>query len=219
MKITNSFILNLTAFSLFFVSCCETSIVAQKEDVKTLQQYLLPLFSEAKIKFRSGSTQTALMNYNKVTQKMVYLKNDKYFDVTNADAIDTIYLQNRKFVHYENFFLELIPGCTMTFYVQNRSVLVSAGKPAGYGTTSQTSSITSITSLQDGSGVYNLKLPDEYTVHPNPVYWIKINSTMLSFLTERQLSSIFPGKRENNQTVHQRKQDQVFKSGRSFKTY
>jgi hypothetical protein len=194
MKIIKKYIYSLSISSLLFIWLSETIVLAQKEDVKALKQYLLQDFSVATIKFRSGSIRTESMNYNMVTQKMVFKKGDEFLDVTNSEIIDTISFLNRKFVPYDKVFLEIIRGSMIPFYIQHKSDLVSAGQPAGYGTTSQTSSITSISSLQVAGGIYNLKLPDEYNVNPKPVNYIKMDGKMVSFVNEKQFLNIFPGK-------------------------
>lgn len=74
------------------------------------------------------------------------------------------------------------------------SDLISTGRPAALGTTSQTSGITSVSKLVGENNTYNLKLPENFKVKTYKFYWVRMNKEMHRFLNERQLLKIFPAK-------------------------
>jgi hypothetical protein len=170
------------------------NITAQQDTARVLSQYLFPGFSNGTVRFKTGPARDAMMNYNMLSEKMVFEKGGKYFDLVSTETIDTVYLRNRKFIPSDKVFLEVVLSGKIPFFIQHRADLMSPGKQAGYGGTSQTSATTSITTLQTTGGIYNLKLPDDYTVKASPIYWILVKGNMGKFLNERQFLKIL---REN----------------------
>jgi hypothetical protein len=69
---------------------------------------------------------------------------------------------------------------------------MSAGKQVGYGGTSQLASSVYVTSVELSGGRYNLPLPADFIVKITPVYWIRRNNEMSSFLTEKQFINLYP---------------------------
>ncbi len=57
---------------------------------------------------KGGKTNTATMNYNTVTEKMVFISNDKYYDLTNPETVDTVILNGCKFVPVGKSFYEVL---------------------------------------------------------------------------------------------------------------
>ncbi len=136
------------------------------------------------------------MNYNTVTEKFVFDKNGLLYDMMNTELIDTVYLDNRKFVPVGKIFHEVLVEAPICLFIQHRSSLQSPGAPAGYGGTSQVSNTKSYSSIELESGRYNLNLPSDFTVRPDPVYWVRKGSTYDSFINEKQFLKIFPGREE-----------------------
>jgi hypothetical protein len=143
---------------------------------------------------KGGKTNTATMNYNTVTEKMVFISNDKYYDLTNPETVDTVMLNGCKFVPVGKSFYEVLVSKPIGLFIQHKGTLMSAGKPVGYGGTSQTASANYISSLELSGLQTNLALPKDYIVNPAPVYWIYIGEKWLDFTNERQFISFFPEK-------------------------
>jgi hypothetical protein len=157
-------------------------------------QYLFPGFTTGKVIMKNGTIQTAVMNYNTVTERMVYEKNGKLYDMVNTEMMDTVFVQESKFVPVGKVFYEVLLVAPISLFVQNIGDLIPPGTPAGYGGTSQVSNTKLMSSIELSSGYFNLKLPSDYTVNADPVYWIRINNNMYSFINEKQFLKIFPGK-------------------------
>jgi len=122
-------------------------------------QYLFPDFTKGLVRMKTGNSYNAVLNYNTVTENMVWEKDGKLLDLTNMESVDTVFLQNRKFVPSNEVFFEVLVKAPISLFIQHKSNLVQAGSPAGYGTTSQTSSIKNISSVSLKSGTYNLEIP------------------------------------------------------------
>ncbi len=159
-------------------------------------QFILPEFIKGMVKMKNGSSQSAMLNYNSVSEKMVYEKDDQIYDIIGTETIDTVIIEDREFVPAGNVFHEVLLVAPISLFVQYKGDVIPPGTPAGYGGTSQVSNTKLMTSVQLQSGYYNIKLPSDYSVKVQPVFWLRINGMMESFVNERQLLKLFP-EREN----------------------
>lgn len=158
-------------------------------------QYLFPKFTSSKVLLKNGASQTVMMNYNMVTERMVYEQDGKKFDLINIGTVDTIYIQNRKFIPDGKVFYEVIlKGEPLSLFIQQQGSLMSPGTPAGYGGTSQVAATKQLSSIELAGGRYNLPLPAEYLVNVSPVFWIGNGNEKKSFLNEKQFLKILPEK-------------------------
>jgi hypothetical protein len=145
---------------------------------------------------KNGQNQKISLNYNTVTEKMVYMKGEDLYDMMNTEMIDTVFLQSSKFVPFGKVFYEVLLEAPAALFVQHTGSVIPPGAPAGYGGTSQVSNTKQLTSVELSTGYYNLRLPKDFTVSANPVYWIRIESKYSSFLNERQFLKLFPDEEE-----------------------
>jgi len=166
------------------------------EQDQDLAQYLFPSFSRSTIMLKSGKTTNLMLNYNTVSEKMVFEQHGQFYDLVNPEASDTATIDKRRFIPYETFFLEVVVNDAISLYVRHKSELVAPGRPMGYGTTSQLTSSNYLSGLETPSGYYNFKLPDGYTVRPTNIYYLKVSGEMNSFVGEKQFLRNFPDKEE-----------------------
>jgi hypothetical protein len=167
---------------------------AQPDQEGISPQFLFTQFSMGIVKMKNGRSQTTSLNYNTVSERMVYDQNGQIYDIINQEQIDTVILNERKFVPYGKIFHEVLLIAPVSLFVEYKGELLPPGAPAGYGGTSQVSNTKLMSSVQLSSGFYNLKLPSDYLVKVDPIYWIRKDSSMSSFLSERQFLKIFPDK-------------------------
>lgn len=173
------------------------SLKAQTEQGQALLQYLFPSFTKSTIILETGKVMNLLLNYNTVSERMVFEQKGQYYDVANPESSDTATIQGRKFVPFGNCFLEVVVNDKISFYVRHKGELVVPGRPMGYGTTSQTTSSNYLSDIQTPSGHYNFKLPEGYTVRPVPLYYLKVEEKMQDFLGEKQFLKILPDKKDS----------------------
>lgn len=159
-----------------------------------LSHYLYPEFSKAKVKMINGKINEASMNYNTLTEEMVFDQNGVMLAMDQLQYVDTIYLKGTKFIVVGKKFYELVVKAPVSLFIQHKRNISSAGSPVGYGGTSQTASVTSLSSLQNSGGVYKLSLPDAYNITEASVNWIRTKDNWYNFMNERQLLKIFPDK-------------------------
>ena len=100
MKKTTLLIFALLA--IFFIN-------AQQPSDKALpKSYLFDHFIKGSVLSKSGAVDEAPLNYNADDQSIVFLREGQTFILTNLETIDTIYIQNRKFVAADNIFYEVL---------------------------------------------------------------------------------------------------------------
>jgi len=169
-------------------------INAQDNSDRVPPQYLFTEFSNSIVKMKNGTSQSANMNYNMVTEKMVYIKDDKFYDLVAIETVDTVFIQKNRFVPVGQVFHEVVIEAPISFFIQHKGEIIVPGAPAAYGGTSQVSSSKYLSHVGLEGGYYNLKLPGDYTVSVKPVYWIRKANELFSFMNERQFMKIFPDK-------------------------
>jgi hypothetical protein len=171
-------------------------LTAQTDSISNLSQFLFPDFTTAVVKLKTGDSFTAIMNYNTVTEKMIFNQNGTLMDLNKPETVDTIFLQNKKFVFIEKTFCEVLVNAPVSLFIEHKSDLTSTGRPSAYGLKTQTLGTTSISTFYSENNAYNLKLPENFKVTPSPVSWVRIDNVMHRFLTVRQFLKIFPAKSE-----------------------
>ncbi len=181
---------------LIVISAWTAQIMGQDEGVTSLPQFLLPEFTEGTIRLKNGQTRSLPLNYNLLTERMVYMQDGKPYDLIGVETIDTIRIQEWCFIPVGRNFYELAVKDRITLLIQHRGSLIPPGKPAPYGGVSHTSATTSYSSINVDGATYNLKMPSDFSVSVNPVFWIRIDYQMYSFTKQSQFLKIFPG-REN----------------------
>jgi hypothetical protein len=194
MKNLNYWIYTGKTIIMVFVLTLSETVISQTVTEGSLPQYLFSGFTTGNVKMKNGRSQTSVMNYNTVTEKMVYEKEGKLYDMVNLDMIDSVFLYKSIFVPVGKVFYEVIMNKKISFFIQHKGELLSPGAPAAYGGTSQVSSSKYMTSVELSSGYYNLKLPSDLVIKAEYVYWIRKDDNMYSFINERQFIKLFPGK-------------------------
>ena len=167
-------------------------LYGQEEAKQDLKQYLFPSFTRSSVLMKNGTTMTVMLNYNMVSEQMVFEQKGEYYDMANPEDVDTVYLNGKLFIPSENMFLEVWLNGKIPFFLEHKADLIQPPRPAGYGTTSQLTSSNVLSGINTPQGYYNLKLPDGFTVKPSVVYWIDRDGEKSNFLGQRQFLRLFP---------------------------
>jgi len=155
-------------------------------------QFLFNDFSDGIIRMKNGSIQKTVLNYNLVSEKVVYQKDGNLFDLIGLDLIDTVLINESVFIPVEGVFYEVLYVAPVSLFLQWKGSIIPPGKPAGYGGTSQVSNTKMLSSVELNSGYYNIKLPNDYTVNVEKRYWLRSEGSMTSFINERQFLKLYP---------------------------
>jgi hypothetical protein len=164
--------------------------------MKTLEvtHYLFPEFTKGIVLMKTGIKKEASLNYNSLTEEMVFENKGTKLALSQLELIDTVYISNRKFFPLKDKFVEIIYNSKYSLYAEHKCKIKDPGKPAAYGGTSQTSATSSYSSYIMGGQIYELKLPEGYKTNPYTNYWLKKDGKLTMFINIRQLSKLFADK-------------------------
>ena len=162
-----------------------------------LSHYIFPEFTQGTVLMKSGQELKALLNYNSYTEEMIFEDNGKKLAIGKEDKwrVDTVYIMNRKFFILNDGVVELLHRSEFELYAEYRCNVKYPGKPAPYGGTSETSFATTYSGIYSGGIMYELKLPDDYTIKPYTIYWLKRDGEPDRFVNMKQLVKIFNDKK------------------------
>jgi len=196
MNRTNDNINNYCAVVLTIILSLSLPLKAQTNSDGSSPQFLYPEFSMGSVKMKNGSIQTVPLNYNTVSEKMVFERDGNLYDMISLELVDTVFLQNSKFVQTGGAFYEILFNGPVTMFIQHKNDVVRPGTPSGYGGTSQVSATTQLSSVKLSSGYYNLKIPSDMSLISKTAYWVRKDGAMDKFLNERQFLKLFPDNRD-----------------------
>lgn len=179
---------------MILIAASPATMICQTTSDGSMPQYYFQDFSTGRVIMKNGQVQTPKMNYNTVTEKMVFTRDEKYYDIANPEMVDTVIIQDIKFVPVGKAFYEVLIPSSPALLLQFKGNLLPAGKPVGYGGTSQVASSVYLSSVELSGRRYNLPIPSDYIVKIDPIYWIRKDDGMVSFINEKQFLSLFPEK-------------------------
>lgn len=190
MNIKNAFILCM----IWFMT---SNLQAQRQGT-VVNHYIFPEFVTGTVLMKDGTTHQTLLNYNAASEEMIFDQNGQKlaFAEVTLNGLDTVFIEDRRFVLLDNAkFVEVIHKDGYTLMAQYKCRVIPPGKPSGYGGTSQTSSVTSYSSLLGGGQLYELELPDDFKVNPYNVYWFQKEEEKESFVSLRQVRRYYSKQR------------------------
>lgn len=161
-----------------------------------LIHYVFDEFSPGTVKMKSGETSNQVLNYNILTNEMIFDNEGKYLAISQPENVDTVYINERRFIPLNNKFYELLVASGTPLLLEFTASVSEPGTSTGYGGTSNTTASTSFKSLVGVGGAYELKLPDGFKVIPGFAYWIMQDGKLERAGSEKQITKIFPYKKQ-----------------------
>ncbi|MBC7426045.1 MAG: hypothetical protein H7321_05870 [Bacteroidia bacterium] len=162
---------------------------------KEFYHYVFPDFTEGTVKKKSGEIVKTLLNYNTITEEMIFQQAGTFRAFDNAERIDTVYIQNKKFVPAGMIFYEVATCTPVALFIRHQTEIVSPGNNTGFGTT-QTAAISNLNSLHRSGDAYQLKLPDDFKLTSRTEYLLKKNGNYnyINVKNFKQVETVFSEK-------------------------
>ncbi|MDO5524269.1 MAG: hypothetical protein Q4G48_09535 [Bacteroidia bacterium] len=184
-------------YKLFLLFLVLSMGLRAQQQGKEISHYIFPEFKSGTVLMKNGAENPAMLNFNAATEEMVFDRNGQVLALADVvlNQLDTVFIENRKFVLLNNRFAEVINENGYKLFIQHKCRVIPPGKPAAYGGTSQTSSTTSYSSWMGDGRVYQLELPDDYKVNPYPVYWLDNGSGWKNFTSIGQIRRFYNSRR------------------------
>ncbi len=181
-------------FVTLIFAALSNGLIAQTDPRMNPDQYLFPEFTDGSLLMKkTGRVMTLELNYNIVTGNMVFLQDGQVYDLVKYADLDTVYMNDRKFIPVGSTFYEVGVLLPVSLYIQHKGDVKLPPKPGAYGTTSEVSSSTYMNNLQLGSDVVKLKQYPNLVIRHEYVYWTgKDLDSLDNFITAKQLRNIYP---------------------------
>ncbi len=164
----------------------------QELNDRPASQYLFGQFSTAEVVKKSGLKLTAVMNYNCLTEEMIFIQQGQRLALDNINSVDTIYLNDRIFIPSGDVFYELVTDDEACLFIQHNSTAKIDGEIVGYGETSQLSNVKTVSSLRENGQFFYMDMPENIEVNYKPVAYIGYQGEGEIFYNRRTLIKIFP---------------------------
>lgn len=197
---------NGTAFLLFLCLCGTTlsaQDVVQHKRGEDLQQYMLdsvkfvnPEFQAGVVVFVDGSYSRAPLNISTIEQRVYFISPAGETQVlSNEDQVKRVSIMSRSFVKSRYGYVELLKVTSDAGIGAVRRVsFFETEKKGAYGSTSQTTSVTTVGTVFEGGVMYTLGVdqstPFKYKVIP---YLLKNDKVLIS--NKKNLQKCFPEKK------------------------
>ena len=191
---------------MLLLVCC-TSLpaqnVVQHQRGEDLQQYLLdsvkfvvPEFQAGIITFKDGGYSRGAVNISTIEQRVYFINPaGEYQVLVNEDEVTRVSIKGRSFLKSRYGYVELLQMLDgVTLGVVRRVSFQETEKTGAYGSTSQTTSITTIGSIYGNGTTYTLDVdqntPFKYKVIP---YLYKDGRVLIP--GKKSFQKCFPGKK------------------------
>lgn len=182
----------LIILSIQMLACCSLFARADR-NAKQFTQYLFPEFTEGTVLQKSGTTTKTLLNYNTLTQEMIFKQGNDFLAIADPASVDTVFLNNEKFIYANNLFYEVAANAPVGLYIQHTSDIISSGAETGFGKT-QTTAASGLTDLKSSGKAYSLSLTDEYTIKNKTAYLLKKDGNFITINNLKDVKNVFSGK-------------------------
>lgn len=181
----------LLLFFTLLISLCNYAQVSIEKSI--LNTNLFEKFLKGSVLMKNGRVEEALLNYDTESKKIVFKKDEAVLVLIDLPSVDTVYIENRKFIPLNNTFYEVATGLVnidlYITYSNKRKPLMAS--PDHSGTTRQT-----------GNQVNN-NVASAYVNRPNQLnyaveilthYWLKKGNSLYKANNQTQLLTVFPFK-------------------------
>ena len=179
---------------IFLISSLSAAAQSSSKLVK-LEHYVLDSFVNGEVKLKSGRVTNQFLNYNLITKEMIFEQGGRYLAIANPEEVDTVILNQRKFVLLSNAFYEYLAGSVYPLFAEYTCTIKEPGVQTGFGKSNTTASVSMRALIREG-GAYGLKLPDEFEVIPGRSLHIRKDGKFFKIKSEQQLIKLFPDKKE-----------------------
>ena len=181
---------------VILLSGISPGIIAQVDTVSNPEQFIFPEFYVGVVKTLNGEKVVLNLNYNIVTEKMVFMQNNQIFDITSQSIIDTVFIEGRKFIPRGKVFCEVLSNGKATFFIQHKGSVKTPSKQVGYGGTSDVASTSSVSNIRLGNDRFRMGKATEIIIEPGSLYWIRKDDSMNLVTGKSSLLKIFSDKKQ-----------------------
>jgi hypothetical protein len=181
----------LLIFALLFVP--EVSGQNISDTANTSKHYVLPEFTLGYVKMKDGNKEFAVMNYNQLTEEMIFEKDGLMLALDSISKIDTVKVDSRLFIPHGKIFYEVLVIGKVSLYMEHKCNLLATGNPSGYGGVTETGASRNVASMSTYRS-FKLELPRDYHITDASLYWVNYKGEFFKANTSAQIRKAIPEK-------------------------
>ena len=158
--------------------------------------YLFDDYTAGTVLMKNKSRIQSPLNYDAANHVMMFKDKDEDMILTQLEAIDTVFIDNRKFIPTgRSMFLEVLKLDNGILYINWKLEQLAKGKLGAFGQVSQNSVDAYDVDLVRGvSGKKESKGTEVYETLNKSEYWITIHDKPGKFKNKKTLLKLYPGK-------------------------
>jgi len=184
-KLTFTLVICITCFAAF----AQDDSTAYGKDIS---HYVFKNFIQGTVKQKLGPEITTLLNYNTLTEEMIFDQEGNKLALGRLDNIDTVYVGGKIFFPVGNVFYEKATNTPIALYIHYKTNIIPPGKDIGYGSQTQTGSVSNARNMKGDNKFYNLTLPDDFKLRPATTYWVKKEDKYVELNSIKKVQALFP---------------------------
>lgn len=183
-------------YLLIFFCAYSLPVHGQVNTERGQLQYLFPAFTSGKVKMKTGEAYSVPLNYQVLSREMVFDKNGHKMALAQPEDVDTIYLQEIRFVYTGSTFYEVLYSDSISLFTEYRARIESAPTPIGFGASSQSTQAVPISTYKSLYGAnYSLEIAQkDYVIVPEQQHWIRFRNNYYPAENLKEILKIFPEK-------------------------
>lgn len=159
--------------------------------VKHLFHY--PEFLAGKVFFRDGKVSEARMNYNRLTDEMLFIgKTGDTLALDNEPTIKLICINDDTFYFDKGYVMLVRSNDVVKLGMKRGFKQGDKRKETGYDMMSSASSVSSLSSLYDDKRIYSLEVKEQALVFSVTAYYFSDKYNHFVPATEKNLADLFP---------------------------
>jgi hypothetical protein len=165
----------------------------QSDTANTTKHYVLPEFALGYVKMKDGKKEFAVMNYNQLTEEMIFEKDGLMLALDSISKIDSVNIDSRLFIPHEKIFYEVLVIGKVSLFMEHKCNLLATGNPSGYGGVTETGASRNVATMTTFRS-FKLELPRDYYITDATIYWIRIGGEYFKANTSSQIRKAIPEK-------------------------
>jgi hypothetical protein len=186
----------LSIFLLPYYNYAQVRVETEMLSVNLFEQFV-----NGSVRLKNGHIEYSTLNYNTQHQSIVFKKDNQVLVLTGLLTVDTVYMNDKKFVPIDNTFYEVaVDNVQIGLYITYTNIMTPLVATTEHSGTSRKAN-TDVSNTV--SGVYvSRPFNATYTLKVIRHFWLKRGHSFYKANNENQLLKVFP-----------------FKAGNTIKTY
>ena len=178
---------------LIILTCCSFVSNAQKKRIFLFEEY-----TNGSVLLKNGSKVSVLLNYDASNRKMMFKQDNMELILVNGDQIDTVYIDNRKFVPIGDSFREVVSLENGLVFIDWSLKNAYRGYKGAYGQLSQ-AKVEVINTAELTHDLYENQYAEVYELKNANAYEFYHKGRFVRCKKMKDVLKVFPGQKDSIQ--------------------